>query len=278
VGSGLKILYNDIATTTWLRALVEEGALPPGEVSPIPIQLLPSSYVQPFHRAHFFAGIGGWEEALSLAGFPLSIPVWTGSCPCQPFSSVGQTKGHLDERHLWPAFFNLISFCNPPIIFGEQVAGNPGIAWLAGVRADLETLGYAFGAASLCAAAVGAPHRRQRFYWTAVRLADPHLEGLEEFSGRSPEWLESGWELEEPGGHSPKTGVLLLRGRDGSIRRVQSSLPPLVDGVSGRVGRGDVKVLGGRWKRRERIEGYGNAIVPQLAARFIAATMKAIVG
>ena len=36
--------------------------------------------------------------------------------------------------------------------------------WLSSVRADLESLGYAVGAADLCAAGVGAPHIRQRLF------------------------------------------------------------------------------------------------------------------
>src|SRR5690606_40978082 len=57
--------------------------------------------------------------------------------------------------------------CRPPIIFGEQVASKDGRLWLTGVRSDLEALGYAVGAADLCAAGVGAPHIRQRLYWLA---------------------------------------------------------------------------------------------------------------
>ncbi len=38
---------------------------------------------------------------------------------------------------------------------------------ITGVRSDLEAMGYAVGAADLCAASVGAPHIRQRLYWVA---------------------------------------------------------------------------------------------------------------
>src|SRR5690606_9334954 len=90
-----------------------------------------------------------------------------GSCPCQPFSSAGKRQGERDKRHLWPEFYRLIKECNPPVVFGEQVASPLGRKWLAGVRADLEALGYAVGAADLCAAGVNAPHIRQRLYWVA---------------------------------------------------------------------------------------------------------------
>jgi len=125
--------------------------------------------VESFTQCHFFAGIGGWPLALDLAGWPNDAPVWTGSCPCQPFSTAGKRKGIKDERHLWPEFRRLIDECRPATIFGEQVASKDGRDWLATVRVDLEALGYAVGAADLSAASVGAPHIRQRLYWVAHR-------------------------------------------------------------------------------------------------------------
>jgi DNA (cytosine-5)-methyltransferase 1 len=151
----------------WLRNLFPRATVDPRSI----VDLQPSD-VSGYARSHFFAGIGGWELALKLAGWPDDRPVWTGSCPCQPFSAAGKQKGEADERHLWPEFRRLIAECRPPVVFGEQVASRLGRDWLAGVRADLEALGYAVGAADLCAAGVGAPHLRQRLYWVAERLDD----------------------------------------------------------------------------------------------------------
>jgi len=122
-----------------------------------------------FAQCHFFAGIAGWPLALQMAGWPDDASVWTGSCPCQPFSAAGKRKGTDDERHLWPEFRRLIDECRPSTVFGEQVASKAGREWLSVVRTDLEAMGYAVGGADLCAAGVGAPHIRQRLFWVAHR-------------------------------------------------------------------------------------------------------------
>ena len=107
------------------------------------------------------------SAALQLAGVGPDVPIWTGSCPCQPFSAAGQGKGTDDERHLWPEFARLIRECKPPVILGEQVASKAGREWFDGVSTDLEDMGYAAAAADLRAAGVGAPHIRQRLFWVA---------------------------------------------------------------------------------------------------------------
>jgi site-specific DNA-cytosine methylase len=117
------------------------------------------------HPSHFFAGIGGWSIALRLAGWPDDRPVWTGSCPCQPFSAAGAGKAADDERHLWPAWFPLIAECRPAVVFGEQVEAAVGWGWLDAVFADLEGEGYACGATVLPACGLGAPHIRQRLWF-----------------------------------------------------------------------------------------------------------------
>jgi len=161
--------YNehDPFAAAWLRGLVREGLIAAGDVDERSITDVTVDDVRGYAQAHFFAGIGGWSYALRLAKWPDDRPVWTGSCPCQPFSVAGAGAGEDDPRHLWPEFFRLIRDGRPATVFGEQVASADGRLWLAGVRADLAGVGYRFGAADLCAAGIGAPHIRQRLYWVA---------------------------------------------------------------------------------------------------------------
>lgn len=158
---------NDARAAAWLRELIQDGHIPRGHVDERSILELKPSDLAGYAQCHFFAGIGGWPLALRLAGWPDAEPVWTGSCPCQPFSCAGKGMGESDARHLWPYFRNLIGHCRPAKVFGEQVASPAGRAWLAGIRADLERAAYAVGSANLCAAAVGAPHQRRRLFWLA---------------------------------------------------------------------------------------------------------------
>ena len=119
---------------------------------------------------HFFAGIGGWPpRPRPRPGWPREREVWTASLPCQPISVAGKREGAEDERHLWPVFYRFVRERRPAVIFGEQVASKDGREWLAAVRADLEAIGYAVGAACLPACSVGAPHRRYRLFWVAHR-------------------------------------------------------------------------------------------------------------
>ena len=151
----------------WLRNLITAGELSEGTVDETDIRKLDAESLRGYRQAHFFAGIGGWPLALRLAGWPDEWPVWTGSCPCQPFSVAGKGHGNADERHLWPAWFELIRACRPEFVFGEQVAATIGHGWLDGVFADLEGEGYTCGAAVLGAHSVNAPHIRQRLFWVA---------------------------------------------------------------------------------------------------------------
>lgn len=144
------------------------GHIAPGRVEQQSITELSARHVAGITQFHAFAGLGGWSHALRLAGWPDDLPVWTGSCPCQPFSAAGRKKGFADERHLWPAWFKLIRACRPACILGEQIASPDGLRWLDLVQADLEGAGYAVRAADLPAACVGAPHKRQRLYFVAV--------------------------------------------------------------------------------------------------------------
>lgn len=169
--------YNEIDpyAAEWLRNLILMGHIAYGVVDTRSITDIEPNELRDFTQCHFFAGIGVWSHALRLAGWPDDRPVWTGSCPCQPFSVAGAGAGFDDQRHLWPHWFWLISQCKPGVVFGEQVASKDGLSWLDLVCTDMEGEGYAIAPVDLCAAGVGAPHIRQRLYF----VADTNDAGLE---------------------------------------------------------------------------------------------------
>ena len=179
--------YNefDQFAAAWLRELIKEGLIPQGDVDERSItEVLPAD-LKGYTQCHFFAGIGGWSEALRLAGWSSDRPVWTGSPPCQPFSSAGNRKGQSDERHLWPVFFNLIRECAPSAVFGEQVASAIRTSWFDDLQADMEREGYATAMAVLPACGVGAPHKRDRLFYVAHRcVAYSDSVGLSERSSQ----------------------------------------------------------------------------------------------
>lgn len=290
----MNVYYNefDPFAAQWLRNLGAAGVIPKGEVDEKDIRQVKEIELQGYDQAHFFAGIGGWSEALRIAQWPEEEQVWTASCPCQPFSKAGRRKGVEDERHLWPTFCRLVAQCRPSTIFGEQVDSPDGRLWLRNLRADLEALGYRVGAADLCAASVGAPHRRQRLYWVADSERSKNRWGsrknIETSSDSEKEtreqriWIKSrasrsvdglgnaerlGFSGKLRRGARGKSSVRFskaspwnnarpLEGRDGKTRLLESGISPLAHGVSNSVG---------------QIRGYGNAIVPEIAAQFVMA-------
>ena len=279
----MAVYYNeyDAETAAWLRELVRRGLLPDGEVDTRSICEVSPEDLKGFTQCHFFAGIGGWALALRMAGIPESVPMWTGSCPCQPFSTASGKKGKglNDERHLWPVFNKLISERKPTIIVGEQVETAVKWGWLDAVYRDLEAQDYAVGSAVLSAECVGAPHIRKRLYWgarrldyseSAIRYEPVQSEILENsLCNRRERWrTTSGYKI--PSGIQINGEELVSRtkgfwgnaewyaGIDGSIRPIESGLEPLAYGVPARV---------------VRLRGYGNAIVPQTAVVFLRALL-----
>lgn len=261
--------YNefDPYAAQWLRNLISAGHIAYGHVDERDIKEVAASDLDGYTQHHFFAGIGGWSLALRMAGWPDDRPVWTGSCPCQPFSNAGKRKGTEDERHLWPVWREIIReyseiYGPPAVIFGEQVTSKDGRAWLSRIRSDLEEMGNAVGAADMCAAGTLAPHVRQRLWWVA------HTERYAAQPGRSSNQPREGFEEEGRRTHaqSGRCGVSSDRGSwygfdvvpcaDGKSRRIEPGTFPLAHGVPNRVA---------------QIRAYGNAIVPELAAEFIGA-------
>lgn len=92
-----------------------------------------------------------------------AVDVITGGYPCQPFSLAGNRRGQKDDRHLWPAMFDLIEKYRPSWVIGENVFGHFDMG-LDDVLSDLEGAGYKCRTFVIPACAVGAPHRRDRLW------------------------------------------------------------------------------------------------------------------
>lgn len=277
----MAVYYNEIdpKAAAWLRELIKQGHIADGVVDERSIEDVSPSELDGFAQCHFFAGIGGWSLALRMAGWPDDAPVWTGSCPCQPFSTAGKRAGLADERHLWPAFFHLIQQRKPERVYGEQVAS--ALDWLDLVQTDMEATGYAFAAADLSAASIDAPHIRQRLYWVADNCGKgfSQQQGIGSISrqatdGNSRQDFNGGRGLgvANSNGREARSEAApsaryrnpfdaadwqYLECRDGFRRPTQPGVQPLANGIPARV---------------VRLRGYGNAIVPQVAAALIEAT------
>ena len=121
------------------------------------------------------------------------IDILTGGFPCQPYSQAGQRKGKEDERHLWPEMLRAIREIKPKYIVGENVFGL--LNWNGGmvfdeVHSDLEFEGYEVQAVVIPAAAVNAPHGRDRVWFVASHTDSRGLEGSTEVgrNGINVEW------------------------------------------------------------------------------------------
>lgn len=247
--------YNEIDpfAAAWLRELIKAGHIAPGDVDERSIEDVTSNDLMGYTQCHFFAGIGVWSYALRQAGWPDDRPVWTGSCPCQPFSQAGKGDGFDDERHLWPSWFWLIHQCRPAIIFGEQVASKAVDPWIDLVHYDLEAMGYAFGCVAFPAASVGQPHTRDRTFYVADACGDRVSRRIAPYGigslrqGRSFGEMDLRQVIDSPFSAGVCHDQPLILASD--------------DGAAARVG---------------RLRGYGNAIVAPQAQAFIEVAMECI--
>lgn len=245
-----------------LRRLIGKGLIPNGIVDERSIVDIEPEELIGYKQVHMFAGIAGWVYALQLANWPQDIPVWTGSCPCQPFSILNvNRKGTNDEKDLWPVMFKLIRECKPEYVFGEQVKDAIQWGWLDRIYSNMEEINYKTGAVVLSASGVGAPQNRLRLFWLAYSGNRGQYE-------TKPERYTK-LDTKELGINARKTSGYFnhwadydeIRCTDTRIRRIKPGIRLLVDGFPGNV---------------DIMHGLGNAIVPQVAASFINAFMEYI--
>jgi DNA (cytosine-5)-methyltransferase 1 len=233
------------------------------------------------------------------------IDILTGGFPCQPYSMAGKRQGKEDERHLWPQMLRAIREIKPKYIVGENVFGL--LNWNGGmvfdeVHADLELEGYEVQAVVIPAAAVNAPHGRDRVWFVATNTMPLRLQ-------HSPfrRKMDQGQkEICRERGESSKS--IKTNGSDGNASNTNSTSTQCGNGKteerwkeqSGRIEPfgfnmewqkfpTESPICGGddglpteldgitfpKW-RNESIKAYGNAIVPQVAYQIFKAIQETI--
>jgi DNA (cytosine-5)-methyltransferase 1 len=196
----------------------------------------------------------------------------TGGYPCQPFSMAGQRKGEHDERHLWPEVHRIICNVRPQYVLLENVTGHLSLGF-GRVLGDLAESGYDAQWDCIPAAAVGAPHRRDRVFILATRrtqMADSNSIGCvhgqttqhstkrKQYAQRDASASSSTMadaahsNVSKPakGQNRTKFNKLPLQLRRSSWWQIEPDVGRVADGIPDRV---------------DRLKGLGNAVVPQVA-------------
>lgn len=246
--------YNEIdeRCVCALRQLIKEGFIPDGEVDSRSIKEVTPQDLEGFVQCHFFAGVGLWAYAGRLAGWSDDRPIWTGSCPCQPFSAAAseRSRGFEDKRDLWPVWLPLIRKCCLNPIFGEQVTDNA--AWIDRTLVDLEQASFAVGAFDLPALAVDSPTERIR----TLFVGDPACTGWEK-QWRTGAVVPKFSPIKRTSDRS-FYGDYRTTGELGRVRRINSGIRLLAPR---------------RPAELHAVRAAGNAINAQLGAAFIKAFM-----
>lgn len=225
------------------------------------------------------------------------IDILSGGFPCQPYSVAGNRKGKEDDRHLWPEMLRAIRELTPSWIVGENVPGI--ISWNGGlvfeeVCIDLENEGYEVQPIVLPAAAVGAPHKRDRVWFVAKdasystsygsydESSEENIKNRQNNKQSRERWIGATKGLSDEQYASNSDSIKRPKRRcdaerststkrhvglcdswaDGGAWQDFPTQPPVCGGDDGLPSELD-GITFSKW-RNESIKGYGNAVVPQV--------------
>ena len=197
------------------------------------------------------------EDVRTLTGARLAadgitgIDVITGGFPCQDLSVAGKQRGMGEGTRsgLWSEIVRLVGELRPGFVIVENVAAllsGPSErrgGWFGRVLGDLAECGYDAEWENIPAAAVGAPHLRERVWLVAYRSEN----------GNS----------EQPVAHIGENGARAERSREPNqlpciLGGARSFLQPFP--VEPRIHR----MVDGLSSNMDRIAACGNAVVPQI--------------
>ena len=222
--------------------------------------------IEPFCRrvlAKHWPGVPIYDDvrtltAQRLAADGISVDVICGGFPCQDISTAGNGAGLAGERSgLWREYARLIGEVRPRFVFVENVAALLARG-LGDVLGDLAALGYDAEWHCIPAAAIGAPHRRDRV-WIVAHTPRQRCEkegGLRRY--QSTQWVAGGGEtVPDPDGEgverqrdlSSRIGAELANASNGGWWSVEPDVGRVAHGIPDRV---------------DRTSALGNAVVPQI--------------
>jgi DNA (cytosine-5)-methyltransferase 1 len=261
--------------------------------------------IEPFPRkvlAKHWPEVPQYEDVTKLTGDILrrdgiSVDVITGGFPCQDISVAGKQAGIGEGTRsgLWSEIVRLIGELAPSFVIVENVAAllsGPSEqrgGWFGSILGDLAECGYDAEWENIPAAAVGAPHRRERVWIVAYpnNLGGPSLRGKrEDFAQQGVKRgidgirsdADAGREVSICGtGEYPEAMANASSQRQQGQGQLEQSVGSATPGNrqasilgSIRVAREwcpepDVgRVANGVSQRVDRLKGLGNAVVPQI--------------
>ena len=215
-----------------------------------------------------------------------------GGYPCQPFSQAGKRQGENDERHLFPYVAHAIRVLRPRYAIMENVPGHLSLGFGA-VQQELAEVGYDSRWDCIPAAALCAPHLRDRVFIIATPRAEQRRIVADSNHARPCDPLFAGWDA--PWHGSPAMANTDDAGSGTSRRRMerqdaqdfQERINPqhefgrFCSNVADTGNRQwwpaepDVgRVANGIPARMDRLRGLGNAVVPQVAEHIGRIVMK----
>lgn len=212
-----------------------------------------------------------YSDIRELTGYELEwVDVFAGGFPCPPIALPGKHLGRDDERWLWPEYIRLVRMVRPRIVIVENVPGllsaNAGRE-MGEVVGDLAASGYDCEWECVPAAAVGAPHLRDRVFIvahaTGPRLAERcyvvkkteeltsvERGGLSLYDADGPDGNEGRRASQEEGRYAVFAGGGVGKPEHSHHYDAEPGVGRMVDGVPARV---------------DRLRALGNAVVPQVA-------------
>jgi len=192
-----------------------------------------------------------WRDIKTLTGGDFyektglrTVSVISGGFPCQPHSVIGKRKAENDERHLWPEFCRVVRELRPHFVVGENVNGLLSTIHES-VCTDLEKEGYEVRTFCVPAYAVAAPHERYRVFIIGISKGEPRLQADSETDADGAQRKSWTSTLLQPWDYLPGTYWAVHKP---PVCGVDDGIPDRVDGYK---------------RYKERMQCYGNAVVPQ---------------